>query len=150
LDGLEIGVLGLSFKPNTDDMREAPSVELIHLLQSEGAKVSAFDPAAMPVAAKLMENVKLCANPYQVAEGSDALIVVTEWNEFKQLNKQRLKSLMRQHVLIDGRNIYDPHEMEELGFVYYGIGRGKTPASTSVLDRDELNTAGIPNVGSAG
>ncbi|MEA3459841.1 MAG: UDP-glucose/GDP-mannose dehydrogenase family protein, partial [Chloroflexota bacterium] len=124
LQGKAIGILGLSFKPNTDDMREAPSIEIIHLLQNERAQVRAYDPAAMENAKKVLTSVTYCATPYEVAEGSDALIVVTEWNEFKQLDMARIKASMRQPVLLDGRNIYDPERMKGLGFVYRGVGRG--------------------------
>ncbi len=119
-----IGLLGLSFKPNTDDMREAPSIEIVHLLQNERAQVKAYDPAAMENAKKILQGIQYCSGPYEVAEGSDALIVVTEWNEFKQLDMARIKASMRQPVLIDGRNIYDPKKMKELGFIYRGVGRG--------------------------
>lgn len=124
LEGRTIGVLGLSFKPETDDMRGAPSLEVIHLLESEGARVKAYDPAAMEIARSLLPRVELCPDPYKVAEGSDALAIVTEWNEFKQLNMERIKGLLKQPVIADGRNIYDGEEMRRLGFVYYGIGRG--------------------------
>jgi len=123
-----IGVLGLAFKPNTDDMREAPSIEIVHLLQHEGARIKAYDPAAMENAKRILGDITYCASPYEVAEGSDALIVVTEWNEFKQLDMARVKASMRQPVLIDGRNIYDPKRMRELGFIYRGIGRGYNEA----------------------
>ncbi|HIC93040.1 MAG TPA: UDP-glucose/GDP-mannose dehydrogenase family protein, partial [Anaerolineae bacterium] len=119
-----IGLLGLSFKPNTDDMREAPSIEIVHLLQNERARVKAYDPAAMENAKRILKDVTYCSSAYEVAEGSDALIVVTEWNEFRQLDMARIKGAMRQPVLIDGRNIYDPQKMREMGFIYRGIGRG--------------------------
>ncbi|MDA8188521.1 MAG: UDP-glucose/GDP-mannose dehydrogenase family protein [Dehalococcoidales bacterium] len=119
----KIGILGLSFKPNTDDMREAPSTEVIHLLQHEGAVVKAYDPVAFKVAERYLSHVEFCSSPYEVARGADALIALTEWNEFKQLDMSRLKSLMRQPVLVDGRNIYDPVAMRELGFTYRCIGR---------------------------
>jgi UDPglucose 6-dehydrogenase len=125
LDEQVIGFLGLSFKPNTDDMRSAPSIELAHLLYNEGAQVKAYDPAAMENARRLLPNVELCTDSYLVAEGSDALIVITEWNEFKHLDKRRLRAAMRQPYLIDGRNIYDCQEMTQLGFVYWGMGRGR-------------------------
>jgi UDPglucose 6-dehydrogenase len=125
LDERQVGLLGLSFKPNTDDMRSAPSIELAHLFHNEGAHVKAYDPAAMENARRLLPEVKLCADPYQVAEGCDALIVVTEWDEFRNLDKERLLAAMRQPYLIDGRNIYDAEEMTKLGFVYWGLGRGK-------------------------
>jgi UDPglucose 6-dehydrogenase len=106
-------------------MRSAPSIELAHLLHNEGAHVQAYDPAAMENAQRLLPQVRLCADPYLVAQDSDALIVVTEWDEFKTLDKARLLSVMRQPYLIDGRNIYDAEEMAKLGFIYWGLGRGK-------------------------
>jgi UDPglucose 6-dehydrogenase len=128
LDEKVIGVLGLAFKPNTDDMRDAPALEIIHLLQNERARVKAYDPVAMEVAKDVLNNVTYCANAYEVAEGSDALIVMTEWNEFKHLAMARIKKAMRQPILIDGRNIYDVQEMESVGFVYRGMGRGYNEA----------------------
>jgi UDPglucose 6-dehydrogenase len=119
-----IGLMGLAFKPNTDDMREAPSVDISRWLQTEGALVKAYDPAAMEWASRLLPNVDLTKDPYELAEGCDALVVVTEWNEFKQLQLARIKESMRQPVIVDGRNIYDSHRMEALGFRYRGIGRG--------------------------
>jgi len=124
LDGKEIGILGLSFKPNTDDMREAPSIEIIRLLRNEGVLIKVYDPVAMDVARGILKDITYCRDPYEVAQGSDALVVVTEWNEFKQLNMVRIKGAMRQPVLIDGRNIYQPAEMKSLGFTYRGMGRG--------------------------
>jgi UDPglucose 6-dehydrogenase len=124
LDEKVIGVLGLAFKPNTDDMREAPSVELIHLLQSEGASIRAYDPVAAPNAGLYLHDVTLCDDAYEVAQSADALVVVTEWNEFKHLSLSRLKAVMRQPVIVDGRNLYDPEIMQDLGFVYRGVGRG--------------------------
>jgi len=124
LHGKTIGILGLAFKPNTDDMREAPAVEIIHLLQNEGAQVRAFDPVAMDRARETLPGVTYCDDAYKVAEGSNGLVIVTDWNEFKHLDMARIKASMAQPVLMDGRNIYDPRRMEELGFVYHGIGRG--------------------------
>jgi UDPglucose 6-dehydrogenase len=124
LDEKAVGVLGLAFKPNTDDMREAPSVEVIHLLQSEGAWVQTYDPVAMVNADRYLPGVTLCQDAYAAAEGVDALVIVTDWNEFKHLSLPRLKEIMRQPVIVDGRNIYDPEQMRALGFVYRGIGRG--------------------------
>jgi UDPglucose 6-dehydrogenase len=124
LDQKVIGVLGLAFKPNTDDMREAASVEIIHLLQSEGAHVRVYDPVAMVNADHYLRDVALCQDAYEVAQGADALVIVTEWNEFKHLSLPRLKEAMRQPVVVDGRNIYDPEQMKALGFTYRGIGRG--------------------------
>ena len=125
LDERVVGLLGLSFKPNTDDMRSAPAIEIAHLLQNEGARVKAYDPAAMDNAERFLPGVELCEDPYQAADGSDALIVVTEWNEFKQIDKARLLERMRQPYLIDGRNVYDCEEMSRIGFVYWGMGRGR-------------------------
>ncbi len=122
--GKTIGILGLSFKPNTDDMRDAPSIEIIHMLQHEGAQIKAYDPQAMETAKRILTNVTYCENPYEVAEGADALILVTEWNEFKQLDMLRIKEIMRQPVILDGRNIYDPEKMKEMGFIFRGMGRG--------------------------
>ncbi|NOZ29116.1 MAG: UDP-glucose/GDP-mannose dehydrogenase family protein [Chloroflexi bacterium] len=119
-----IGLLGLAFKPNTDDMREAPSVEIAHLLLSEGAHVRGYDPIAMETAARVLPGVELVSDPYQMAEGCDALVVCTEWNEFKHLDLVRIRDSMRQPVLIDGRNIYEPDQMRKLGFRYRGMGRG--------------------------
>jgi len=124
LDEAVIGILGLAFKPNTDDMREAPSVELIHLLQSEGARIRAYDPVAMVNAERYLHDVTLCQDAYQVAEGADALVIVTEWNEFKHLSLPRLKAAMRRPILVDGRNLYDPEQVKALGFIYRGVGRG--------------------------
>ena len=124
LHGKTIGVLGLAFKPNTDDMREAPAVEIIHLLQNEGASVKAFDPVATAKAKEMVPSVMYCEDAYQVAEGSHALIIVTDWNEFKHLDMARIKASMAQPVLMDGRNIYEPRSMQRLGFIYRGIGRG--------------------------
>jgi UDPglucose 6-dehydrogenase len=123
LDDRTIGILGLSFKPNTDDVREAPSLEVIHLLQNEGANIKAYDPQARETAAQMLKRVSLCDNPYQVAEGADALVLITEWNEFKQLDFERIHSLMRQPIIIDGRNLWDAEHLRSLGFSYFGIGR---------------------------
>jgi UDPglucose 6-dehydrogenase len=124
LNGYTIGLLGLSFKPNTDDMRDAPSIDIAKSLQEEGAKVRAFDPVAMDVAKDLMPGVEMASDPYSMAEGCDALLVMTEWNEFKHLDLERIHDLMRQPALFDGRNIYEPEKMSSLGFIYRGFGRG--------------------------
>ena len=124
LEGKTIGVLGLSFKPNTDDMREAPSIDIIRHLISKGAQVRAFDPVAMHNAEPILPEVEMMDDSYALAEDSDALILVTEWNEFKNLDLARIKKLMKQPVLIDGRNVYDPAAVRDLGFRYLGIGRG--------------------------
>jgi UDPglucose 6-dehydrogenase len=119
-----IGLLGLAFKPNTDDMRDAPAVEIAQSLQIGGANVKAYDPVAMSVAGKMMPNVQLVEDAYELAEGCDALVVVTEWNEFKQLDMRRVKTAMRGNIVVDGRNLYEPRLMKEYGFTYRGIGRG--------------------------
>jgi UDPglucose 6-dehydrogenase len=118
-----IGILGLAFKPNTDDMRSAPSVDIIAELQREGATIKAYDPKAMGVARKMLAGVKFCKNPYEVARGSDALVIVTEWDEFKQMSLDRIRALMTHPIIIDGRNIFDPEKVEEKGFIYKSIGR---------------------------
>ncbi|MCX8024374.1 MAG: UDP-glucose/GDP-mannose dehydrogenase family protein [Thermanaerothrix sp.] len=118
-----IGVLGLSFKPNTDDIREAPALELIHLMENEGALIRAYDPQAMENARPLLPKAVLCTNPYDVAEGADALVLATEWNEFKQLDFERIYRLMRNPLIMDGRNLWDPDHLRSLGFTYFGIGR---------------------------
>ena len=118
-----IGVLGLSFKPDTDDMRDAKSVEIINMLLNEGAVIKAYDPVAMENAKKILPNIQYCQNAYEVAEGADALVVITEWREFKLLNMERIKNLMRKPAIFDGRNIYDAERTRKMGFEYYSIGR---------------------------
>jgi UDPglucose 6-dehydrogenase len=130
LAGKRIGLLGLAFKPNTDDMREAPSIEVSHMLVREGSEVRAYDPVAMVVAERLMPEVIMCSNPYEMAEGCDALVVLTEWNEFKHLDLARIRAIMRTPVIIDGRNVYEPRTMWEAGFLYRGIGRGYNHSHT--------------------
>jgi UDPglucose 6-dehydrogenase len=120
----EIGLLGLAFKPNTDDIREAPALKVAAMLMKRGARVRAYDPAAMEGAARALPGVRMHPDPYALADGADALVVVTDWNEFKQLDLPRIRKLMRTPNLIDGRNIYEPEEMNALGFHYRGIGRG--------------------------
>ncbi len=124
LRGKTIGLLGLAFKPNTDDMREAPSAHMAHMLCTAGAQVRAYDPVAMKVAARVMPDTELVEDAYALATGCDALVVVTEWNEFKNLDLVRIRDLMNRPVIIDGRNIYEPEMMQELGFYYRGVGRG--------------------------
>jgi UDPglucose 6-dehydrogenase len=126
-----IGVLGLSFKPNTDDMREAPSIDIIAALQQRGARVKAYDPVAMARAEDLLPTVTFTATAYDTAKDSDALLLVTEWNEFKQLDWERIKRYMRSPIVIDGRNLYDPQEMRDRGITYWGVGRGSMPELTA-------------------
>ncbi len=128
LNGKVIGLMGLAFKPNTDDMREAPAAEIGRALLRENAIVKGYDPEAMGVAAKMMPSLQLAEDAYDLAKDCDALIVLTEWNEFKNLDMPRIKSLMRQPVFIDGRNLYEPETMTNYGFIYRGVGRGyQTP-----------------------
>jgi UDPglucose 6-dehydrogenase len=124
LKGKMIGLLGLAFKPNTDDMRDSPSIDISNSLVAAGARVRGYDPVARQIAAPLMPAVEICEDVYEMAEDCDALVVVTEWNEFKQLDLQKVKSLLKSPVIYDGRNIYDPALMKQLGFAYRAIGRG--------------------------
>jgi len=126
LQGKIIGLLGLAFKPNTDDMREAPSLDLAQAFLLGGATVRGYDPVAMENARRLLPAVTFCPDPYSLAENCDALVVVTDWNEFKHLDLERVHAAMRQPVILDGRNIYNPAEMRALGFTYIGMGRGYT------------------------
>jgi UDPglucose 6-dehydrogenase len=123
LRGLTVAVLGLTFKPNTDDMRDAPSIPLITALQDMGAKVRAYDPTGMEQAKPLMTNVTFCADAYACAEGASALVIVTEWEQFRALDFARLKATMVRPLLVDLRNIYRPEEVARHGFVYESIGR---------------------------
>ena len=123
LPGRVIGLLGLAFKPNTDDIREAPSIDIAKVLLAAGAIVRAYDPAAMDRSRTILPDVEYKEDAYKVAAGADALVVVTEWNEFRDLDLSRVKQSMRMPVVIDGRNIYDPAVMRSLGFTYRGIGR---------------------------
>ena len=124
LDDKTIAVLGLAFKPNTDDMREAKSVEVVQLLHSAGARIRAYDPAAMDNARPLLPpGVTFSDSPYEAADGADAVVLVTEWNEFKYLNLERLRGLLRRPVIFDGRNLYEPERMRRLGFEYHSVGR---------------------------
>jgi UDPglucose 6-dehydrogenase len=119
-----IGVLGLAFKPNTDDIRESPALDIIRMFQNEGALVTAYDPVAMTNAGRTNPSLRMGEDPYEVADGADALLICTEWNEFKQVDLVRIKNLMAHPVMVDGRNIYDPDVMFELGFIYKAVGRG--------------------------
>lgn len=123
LKGKTIGILGLSFKPGTDDLRFAPSIDIIKKLKLDGAKICAFDPQAMKAGRKVFKNIKFCKDVYETAKGADCLLVLTEWNEFKEIDFKRIKKLLKQPVIVDGRNIYDPAKMKKLGFRYFGIGR---------------------------
>jgi UDPglucose 6-dehydrogenase len=130
LSGKRIAVLGLAFKPNTDDMREAPSIPLIEGLIARGASVSAYDPVASRQAAQVLPDIEYAANAYSAAADADALVIVTEWDEFRALDLDELAKSMRGKVLVDLRNVYDREEAEESGLIHFGVGRGKiTPAS---------------------
>jgi UDPglucose 6-dehydrogenase len=122
--GKRIGLLGLAFKPNTDDMRDAPSIDISNALLAAGAQVRGYDPVARRTAAPLMPAVEICDDAYVMADGCDALVIVTEWNEFKQLDLEKIKESLKSPVIYDGRNIYDPVLMKEMGFAYRAIGRG--------------------------
>ncbi|HVM31811.1 MAG TPA: UDP-glucose/GDP-mannose dehydrogenase family protein [bacterium] len=126
LKGKTFAVWGLSFKPNTDDLREAPSLTVIPALLSKGAQVRVYDPASMPKARTLFKRAKFCKDAYEAAQGTDAVLVLTDWNEFKQVDFAKLKSMVKTPVVIDGRNMYDSREMAEKGFAYHGMGRGET------------------------
>ena len=123
LKGKSIAVWGLAFKPKTDDIREAPSIDIIRELQKSGAKIRAFDPVAKINAKKVLKGVTFCSDPYSTVKGCDALLVATEWNEFRTLDFEHVKRLLKQPNIIDGRNIYEPEEMRKAGFNYVGIGR---------------------------
>jgi UDPglucose 6-dehydrogenase len=128
LDGKTIGILGLAFKPNTDDMREAKSIEIIAKLLSAGVHIKTYDPAAMENARRIFPNITYCQSAYQTAEEADALVIVTEWREFKLLDMEKLRKLMKRPLIFDGRNIYNVERMVAAGFDYFSIGRpGRKP-----------------------
>ena len=129
MEGISVAILGLAFKPNTDDMREAPSQVLIRGLIDSGARVRAYDPIAVPQAKTVLpEEIKYAENMEELLKDADCAVLVTEWPEFKTLDWKRLGNLMKQKIIIDGRNIYDPDEMEKMGFEYYCIGRNRLPS----------------------
>ncbi|MBD3161800.1 MAG: hypothetical protein GF328_06810 [Candidatus Latescibacteria bacterium] len=124
--GKEIGVLGLAFKPQTDDVRESVALDLIRALRRRGASVRAFDPVARETAAAEIGDPKVdyCGSAYEVASGAEVLVIATEWNEFRMLDLKKLRRIMKSPMVVDCRNIYDPLQMDELGFRYVGVGRG--------------------------
>ncbi|MCB0043751.1 MAG: UDP-glucose/GDP-mannose dehydrogenase family protein, partial [Caldilinea sp.] len=126
LDQKRIGILGLAFKPNTDDIRESPALDIARMLQNEGAVVRAYDPVAMANAAQQNPQLGLVEDPYELADGADALLVCTDWNEFKQLDLNRVRDTMRTPIFADGRNLYNPDAMLALGFQYRSVGKGAT------------------------
>jgi UDPglucose 6-dehydrogenase len=121
--GKTIGILGLSFKPNTDDLRESPALTIIPALQKQGAKIKAYDPASMPIAQELLQDVEYCQDAYATCAGCDVVVLVTEWNQFRALDLPRVHSLLNQPVLVDLRNVYEPETIKRLGFQYAGVGR---------------------------
>ncbi|MDD5449097.1 MAG: UDP-glucose/GDP-mannose dehydrogenase family protein [Candidatus Omnitrophica bacterium] len=121
--GKTIGILGLSFKPDTDDIRFAPSLDIIGSLVKAGAKLKVFDPQAMKKAKSVLRGVKFCNGPYEAADSADCLVIITEWNEFKELDLKKIKGLLKQPLIIDGRNMYEPAAMKKLGFKYVCMGR---------------------------
>ena len=126
--GKRIAVLGLAFKPNTDDMRDAPSIPLVKGLVERGAEVTAFDPVAQRQAEALFTGIAYAKDSYAAADGADAVVIVTEWDEFRALDLETLAGRMRGKTLVDLRNVWDPHEAERAGLSYFGVGRGRTPA----------------------
>lgn len=139
VEGKKIGVLGVAFKPNTDDVREAPSLVIIPLLQEEGAKIAAFDPAAMENAAKVLEDVEWCDNAYDVAKDADVLVIITEWNEFRALDLDRIGSSMKSKCLVDMRNIYKINNMQNRDFHYISIGRPAVKPQSAPAALKEVN-----------
>lgn len=123
LEGVTIAMLGLAFKPDTDDMREAKSIEVVTQLQNKGAQIRAYDPVATENAKKIMPDITYCKSPYEAAEGASAIVIITEWREFRLLDMDRLKEVMVSPVIFDGRNLYDPERKKGIGFEYYSIGR---------------------------
>jgi len=124
LKGKKFALWGLAFKPNTDDMREAPSLVIVPMLEAQGARVRAYDPQGMAEARKLMPRLETAADPYACIEGADAMVILTEWDQFRALDLDRVKAGMRSPVVVDLRNIYKPADMTEKGFTYVSVGRG--------------------------
>ena len=125
--GKTVAVLGLTFKPNTDDMRDAPSLSIIQALEDVGATVRAYDPEGMEQARPLLPNVELCAGPYEAADGADAVVLVTEWDVLRALDLKRLATIMAQPILVDLRNVYPPEEVEAAGLRWHGVGKPERP-----------------------
>ena len=138
LQGKKVGLLGLTFKPNTDDLRDAPAIDVAQRLIEAGAEVSAYDPVAMEKASEILPTVEMNEDPYALAAGADALIVCTEWNEFIQLDLERIRDLMRQPAIVDGRNIYEPEQMARLEFEYLGFGQGYGPDGSRISEIEQV------------
>jgi UDPglucose 6-dehydrogenase len=135
--GKNIAVLGLTFKPNTDDMRDAPSLSIIQALQDAGAQVRAYDPEGMDAARTMLRDVDFCAAPYEAAQDSAAVVIVTEWDALRALDLPRLRSVMSGDGLVDLRNIYRPEDAEAAGFTYVSVGRGATPEPEPLIQAAE-------------
>jgi UDPglucose 6-dehydrogenase len=144
LKGKRLAVLGLAFKGGTDDIRESPAISIAASLVEAGSRIAVYDPAAMERAAQVLppEWVEYARDSYEACEGADALLVLTEWEEFKALNLERVRSLLRYPIVIDGRNLFEPEHMDELGFSYYSIGRPdivcEDTIESRVVDRTNL------------
>lgn len=134
LEGKRVALWGLAFKPNTDDVREAAAIDLIDLLQAAGASVAAYDPAAAETAGAVTTGVEFCVDAYAAAEDADAVVLVTEWNEFKNLDLSRVKGMLRRPLLIDGRNLYDPVMLLDMGFEYIGVARAAVSMADSAVE----------------
>jgi UDPglucose 6-dehydrogenase len=147
LEGATVAVWGLAFKPDTDDLREAPALEIIRTLQSQGATVRAYDPVAMDAACVLLPGVTMCDDAYAAAEGADAVLLVTEWAAFRRIDFRRLHATMRRPVLIDGRNLYDAAELRAVGFIYDGVGLPSVPARTETPTDRHRQTIRLTEMG---
>jgi UDPglucose 6-dehydrogenase len=121
--GKRIGILGLSFKPETDDMRESPAIEIINAIIKLGGTVRAYDPVAMDEAKRYLNGIEYATDEYDAIDGADALVIITEWNQFRALDMAKVKGLLKSPKIADLRNIYEPRDMRELGFEYVGVGR---------------------------
>jgi len=126
---LHIGILGLTFKPNTDDIRESPAIKIVSSLLQRGARVTAYDPAGMEASKRVLKDVTYVQSSLEVAEGADALAIITEWNEFRHLDWDTIRKRLNRPVVFDLRNIYEPDRMRAKGFAYYCVGRGYEPTS---------------------
>jgi UDPglucose 6-dehydrogenase len=123
LKGKTIAILGLAFKQNTDDIRKSPAIDIVQLLLKEGARIRCFDPLAMDNTRKILPDLTYCQDEYETAQGSDALVIATEWNQFRNLDLLKIKNLLKSPILLDLRNLYEPATLKSLGFIYEGVGR---------------------------
>jgi UDPglucose 6-dehydrogenase len=138
LQGVTLGVLGLAFKPDTDDVRESPALAIAEELARRGARIQAYDPAAMEQARALLPDIVYRPDAYSAAEDADAVVLMTEWNQFRNLDLSRMKSLMRRPILVDLRNVYEPERMKALGLAYQGVGRGVPDTSAKDTSREVM------------